>query len=185
MRVIAGKCRGRVLNSPRGNSIRPTSDRTKEFIFNFIGTQIVNASILDLFSGTGNLAIEALSRGAESSILVDKSKEAIRLIYRNLELTKMLLQCQVVHQDVFRFLKIAAKNKAKFDFIFADPPYLDNIYNDLVDSIGRGDYLNEGGFFILECDARYFSESRQVQLLRMTRKVFGDSAVMVFKKEGS
>ncbi|MCI0494706.1 RsmD family RNA methyltransferase, partial [candidate division KSB1 bacterium] len=81
MRVIAGSCKGRVLFSPRGNLIRPTSDRIKEFIFDYLGPKIENASVLDLFSGTGNLSIEALSRGADLAILVDKSKEAIRLIY--------------------------------------------------------------------------------------------------------
>lgn len=185
MRVIAGSCKGRVLFSPRGNLIRPTSDRIKEFIFDYLGQEIEKASVLDLFSGTGNLSIEALSRGAELSLLVDKSKEAIRLIYRNLELTKLLPQCQVIHQDVFRFLKIAATNNSRFDCIFADPPYSANIYSDLIDAIGKGDYLKDEGLFILECDSRRFIESRDAALLLVTKKVFGDSAIFVFKKEGS
>jgi 16S rRNA (guanine(966)-N(2))-methyltransferase RsmD len=185
MRVIAGSCKGRVLFSPRGKLIRPTSDRIKEFIFDYLGPKIENASILDLFSGTGNLSIEALSRGADLAILVDKSKEAIRLIYRNLELTKLLSQCQVIHQDVFRFLKIAATNNSRFDCIFADPPYSANIYSDLIDAIGKGDYLKDEGLFILECDSRRFIEYQDASLLLVTKKIFGDSAIFVFKKEGS
>jgi 16S rRNA (guanine966-N2)-methyltransferase len=185
MRVIAGRCKGRVLFRPHGKLIRPTSDRIKEFIFDYLGNEIENASVLDLFSGTGNLSIEALSRGAESSLLVDKSKEAIRLIYKNLELTKLLSQCRVVHQDVFRFLKIAAKSNLKFDYIFADPPYSANIYNEVIDTIGKGDFLKDGGFFILECDSRRFIESQEIPLFMVTKKVFGDSAIIVFKKEGS
>ncbi len=185
MRVIAGSCKGRVLFSPRGNLIRPTSDRIKEFIFDYLGPKIENASVLDLFSGTGNLSIEALSRGADLAILVDKSKEAIRLIYRNLELTKLLSQCQVIHQDVFRFLKIAASNGSRVDYIFADPPYSANIYGDLIDAIGKGNFLKDDGFLILECDSRRFIEAREAPLLLVTKKVFGDSAILVFKKEGS
>lgn len=185
MRVIAGRCKGRVLFRPHGNLIRPTSDRIKEYIFDYLGSEIENASVLDLFSGSGNLSIEALSRGAESSILIDKSKEAIRLIYKNLELTKLLSQCRVVHQDVFRFLKIAAKSKLNFDYIFADPPYSANIYNEVIENIGKGDFLKDGGLFILECDSRRFIESQELPFVVVTRKNFGDSAIIVLKKEGS
>ena len=105
MRVISGRCKGRILFSPKNKFIRPTSDRVKEVIFNFIGEAVDNSLVLDLFSGTGNLSIEALSRGAQFAVLVDNSEPAIRLIYRNLELTDLLSQCQIVKQDVSRYLK--------------------------------------------------------------------------------
>lgn len=185
MRVIAGSHKGRILHSPRGNLIRPTSDRIKKFIFDYVAKQIHQAAVLDLFSGSGNLTIEALSRGAAKAVAVDKSKEAIQLIYRNLELASLLSQCQVVHLDVFRFLKIATKHFARFDLIFADPPYAANIYNELIDAIGRGDYLQDGGLFVLEHDARRFLESPSASLAILTKKIFGDSAILIFKKEGS
>ena len=118
MRVIAGQCKGRVLFSPKNKFIRPTPDRVKEVIFNFIGEAVDNSLVLDLFSGTGNLSIEALSRGAQSATLVDNSDQSIRLIYKNLALIELLSKCQIVKQDVLRYLKKAITQKKYFDLIF-------------------------------------------------------------------
>ncbi len=105
MRVISGRYKGRVLYSPKSKLIRPTSDKIKEFIFDYIGELVRDAVILDLYSGTGNLSIEALSRGAQFAVLIDNSTEAIKLIYRNLELTNLLAQSKIVKQDALRYLK--------------------------------------------------------------------------------
>lgn len=185
MRVIAGRCKGRVLFSPKDKFIRPTSDRVKEFIFNFIGKSIENAIILDLYSGTGNLSIEALSRGAQFAVLVDNSEQAIRLIYRNLELTNLLSQCQIVRQHVLRYLKKAITQKKYFDFIFADPPYFIADYQNVVEYIGRDNLLHDGGFFVLEHSSREKLVTPPKSLQLKTTKILGDTAVSFYLKRGN
>lgn len=185
MRVIAGKCKGRVLYRPRNQLIRPTSDKVKKFIFDYIGQQIQNATILDLFSGAGSLAIEASSRGARFAVLVDKSREAIRLIYRNLELTRLLPQCQIIHQDVFRYLKIAANNNDQFDFIFADPPYAMDMYGAILENIGAFNLLQDEGLLILEHSSHHNIDKIESALTFETTKIFGDTAITFYYKKGS
>lgn len=184
MRVISGKCKGRVLYSPQSESIRPTSNKIKEFIFNFIGNAIYNAVVLDLFSGTGNLSVEALSRGAKKSVLVDNSKEAILLIYRNLELTNFLPQCKIVQQDVFRYLKVAVKKKYYFNFIFADPPYSIIDYYLLIKYVGDGNLLKDGGFFILEHSSRAKLDESFSSMTRENTKIFGDTGITFYSNKG-
>jgi len=185
MRVISGRCKGRVLLSPKSKIIRPTSDRVKEFIFNFIGKTIEDKFVLDLFSGTGNLSIEALSRGAQFAVLVDNSAQAIRLIYRNLELTNLLSQCQIVKQDVSRYLKKALEQKKYFNFIFADPPYCINDYQNMIEHIGRNNLLQSGGFFVLEHSSRIKITTSPESLQLATTRILGDTAVSFFFKGGN
>jgi len=186
MRIISGRYKGRVLYSPKSKLIRPTSDKIKEFIFDYIGETIKDAVVLDLYSGTGNLSVEALSRGARFAVLVDNSKEAIRLIYRNLELTNFLSHSQIVEQDVLRYLKKAIRhNKNKFDIILADPPYFVNNYQYIFEYIGSDNLLQYGGFFVLEHSSQKKIDVHLVSLVKETTKVFGDTAVTFYKKKGN
>lgn len=184
MRVISGRCKGRALFSPKNKFIRPTSDRVKEVIFNFIGEAVDNSLVLDLFSGTGNLSIEALSRGAQFAVLVDNSEPAIRLIYRNLELTDLLSQCQIVKQDVSRYLKKTIAQKKFFDLIFADPPYFITDYQKIIEYIGSDNLLQYGGFFVLEHSSRKELGSPAKSLQLETTRVMGDTAVSFYSKKG-
>ena len=185
MRVISGKCKGRILYSPQDNAIRPTSDRVKKFIFDYIGNAIQDSAVLDIYSGTGNLSIEALSRGARFAVLVDNSKQAIRLIYRNLELTGLVSQCQIIRQDVIRYLKKrVVQQDSKFDFIFADPPYFED-YLSIFEYIGSDYLLQNGGFFILEHSTRNEIEAKISSLLIEKQKLLGDTSVSIYIKKGS
>lgn len=186
MRVISGKCKGRVLYSPKNKLIRPTSDKIKEFIFDYVGGEAIqDAVVLDLYSGTGNLSIEALSRGAQFAVLVDNSTDAIRLIYRNLELTKLLSQSQIVKKDALRYLKKAINQKNRYNLIFADPPYFINDYQNIIEYIGSDDLLQKGGFFILEHSSQKKFDAQPLLLQFKTTKVFGDTAISFYKKEGN
>jgi 16S rRNA (guanine966-N2)-methyltransferase len=185
MRVISGKYKGRVLYRPKSKLIRPTSDKSKEFIFDYIGETIQNSVILDLYGGTGNLSIESLSRGAQLAVIVDNSNEAIRLIYRNLELTNFLSQSKIVKQDVFRYLKKTIQQKNKFNLIFADPPYSNNDYQSLIGYIDSNNLLQNGGFFILEHSSHRKLNVQPIFLCLTTTKVFGDTAVTFYKKQGN
>jgi 16S rRNA (guanine(966)-N(2))-methyltransferase RsmD len=120
MRVIAGEHRGRELHAPRGQATRPTSDRVREALFSILA-DVSGARVLDLFAGSGALAIEALSRGAGPATLVDSAAPAIATIRRNLR--ELELEAEVVRQPVLRFLQSARGGARLYDLVFADPPY--------------------------------------------------------------
>lgn len=185
MRVISGKCKGRVLCRPTGKSIRPTSEKIKKFIFDYLGDSVENAVVLDLYSGTGNLAIEALSRGAKFAVLLDNAPVAIRLIYKNLELTNFLNQSRIIKQDALRYLKKAIQQQEQYTLIFADPPYFVTSYRDVIEYAGKGKLLQNGGFFILEHSSKHPINISLTSLELTKTKVMGDTAISVFKKQGS
>lgn len=146
MRVVTGSARGRKLKTPENYDIRPTSDNVKESIFNILQFDIEGRKVLDLFAGTGQLGIECLSRGAESAVFVDHSREAIKIIKENLAACD--LKGLVAEQDSLMYLK----NCGKFDLILVDPPYDSDLYEEVLKSINLFDILNDGGIII--CEAR-------------------------------
>ena len=120
MRVVAGSLKGRPLHSPRGGHTRPTLDRVREALFSVLG-QVERERVLDLFAGSGALAIEALSRGAASATLVDSSRQAIAVIRRNLG--ELGIAAEVRHQTAEAFLARARHEHRQYDLVFVDPPY--------------------------------------------------------------
>ena len=129
MRVIAGIAKGRTLKPVPGKGTRPISDRVKESVFNILRWQVPDGRFLDLFAGTGGVGIEALSRGAEHAVFVEKEPKAVRVLRENLRITHMTGQARVVQEDVFRFLLLANQTvdpDERFDIIYVAPPqYLD------------------------------------------------------------
>ena len=123
MRIISGTSKGRKLVTPRSQFLRPTSDRVKESIFNILQDEIVGKVVLDLFAGTGNLGIEALSRGAKKTIFVEKGRQALRLIQRNLTQFGLEERSEILPKDANRAIGILKQRGKTFDLIFMDPPY--------------------------------------------------------------
>ena len=123
MRIIAGIAKGRRLKTLKGLNERPTTDRVKESIFAVLGQRVLEADVLDLFAGTGNLGIEALSRGARSVLFIDKSARASRVIDENLHLTQFHDKAEVWVCDSYTGLRRLRSKGRIFDLIFADPPY--------------------------------------------------------------
>ena len=123
MRIISGTSKGRKLVTPRSQSLRPTSDRVKESIFNILQDDIVGKVVLDLFAGTGNLGIEALSRGAKKTIFVEKGRQALRLIQRNLTQFGLEERSEILPKDAIRAIGILKQRGESFDLILMDPPY--------------------------------------------------------------
>ncbi len=146
MRIITGLARGRKLIEPEGMSIRPTTDQVKESIFNIIQFDIEGRSFLDLFAGSGQMGLEALSRGAKSATFVDESKAAIKLVRDNIALSK-LEGARVQQGDSISFLA----GKEKFDIIFLDPPYESPLLEKALEKIVQFDKLNSGGIIVCEC----------------------------------
>ena len=123
MRIITGSARGAKLKAPKGQNTRPTADRIKESLFNILGSFIYDKNVLDLFSGTGNLSLEALSRGANHAIMVDCSLDSISTIKFNATHTKLIDKSTILKADVFAIIKKLHLKQTKFDIIFFDPPY--------------------------------------------------------------
>lgn len=147
MRVITGVARGIQLKTPEGLQTRPTSDRVKEACFSIIQFDIPGARVLDLFGGTGQLGIEALSRGAKSAVFVDASNKACALIRENLKRTKLDQQSRVVCSDYLSYLKRAGE---KFDIIFLDPPYAEVFLENALNLITEIDILQTNGIIVTE-----------------------------------
>jgi 16S rRNA (guanine(966)-N(2))-methyltransferase RsmD len=173
MRIISGKARGTNLYTLNGLTTRPTQDRVKESLFNIIQSEIENANFLDLFSGSGAIALEAISRGAQKAILCDNSKEAIDIINRNIEKTHFNEQTEVYKLDYERLLN--DKISSKQDIIFIDPPYKTSLASKAVELIVKNNILNKDGLIIIETDEpeRIAQEIEQIKIQIVDQRKYG------------
>ena len=147
MRVITGKARGVQLKTPDGMQTRPTTDRVKEALFSIINFEIPGAKVLDLFGGTGQLGIEALSRGAKSAVFVDARDDACKLIKENLRRTKLEQDGSVVRSDYLDYLK---RCREQYSIIFLDPPYAEVFLENALKRITEIDILQSDGIIVTE-----------------------------------
>ena len=161
MRVISGIARGRKLKEPDSHIIRPTTDKTKESIFNIVQFDIEGRRVLDLFAGTGQLGTEALSRGAKSVVFVDSAKESVNLIRENLKTCGFSDLSGIFAIDALRYLE----NDEKFDLVFIDPPYDTLLADRAISLIVKFDKLNKNGIIILESKADSNSDSSATVLI--------------------
>lgn len=164
MRIISGTARGTKLYTLEGNETRPTLDRVKESLFSIIQFQIPNAVVLDLFSGSGALALEALSRGAKRAILCDCSPKAIAVIQKNVNKTHFTEKAKIICKDFKSCLNSLTE---KADLIFIDPPYQKNIAVEAVKLIEQKDLLTKNGLIILETD----NEERDIEQIKTLTKL--------------
>ena len=149
MRVITGSARGCRLKEPSDNEQRPTTDKVKESLFNIIQFDIEGRRVLDLFAGTGQLGIEALSRGAERAVFADRSPKAIALINENLERTKLKDKAVVIRGD---WKDVLLRNREVFDLVFLDPPYGSGLLEEALLKLAEIDILSRNG--IIVCESR-------------------------------
>ncbi|MBR7146102.1 MAG: 16S rRNA (guanine(966)-N(2))-methyltransferase RsmD [Oscillospiraceae bacterium] len=147
MRVITGSAGGRRLNELKGYDTRPTTDKVKEGLFSAIQFEIEGRDVLDLFAGTGQLGIEALSRGANSAVFVEKRRDAAKLVEENLALTRLSERAQVRCGDALGYLSALSR---KFDIIFLDPPYAEELLEKSLKHIAAFDILNPHGIIVAE-----------------------------------
>lgn len=147
MRVITGTARGRKLKELPGLDTRPTTDKVKESIFNIVQFDVEGRRVLDLFAGTGQLGIEALSRGAERCVFVDASKEAARIIKENASLTGFADRARVTQGDTMSFLTSC---REKFGLAFLDPPYASDLLDQALERMAAIDIMTENGIIVCE-----------------------------------
>lgn len=147
MRVITGKARGVQLKTPEGMQTRPTSDRVKEALFSIVNFDLPGANVLDLFAGTGQLGIEALSRGAKYTVFVDAREDACKIVRENLRRTKLEGDARVVRSDYLDYLR---RCQDKYDIILLDPPYAEVFLENALKLITEIDILQSGGIIVTE-----------------------------------
>ncbi len=150
MRVIAGSARRLLLKAPDGMDTRPTADRVKESLFNMLNPDLYGCAFLDLFSGSGAIGIEALSRGAQRAVLVDASMECAGIIKQNLEVTRLGENAEIINEDVYAAIERLGRRGDKFDIIFMDPPYAAGYYVPVMEAIKKADILAAEGYIVAE-----------------------------------
>lgn len=184
MRVISGKARGTKLSSIESLSTRPTLDRVKESLFNIIQNNLRDAVVLDLFAGSGQLGIEALSRGADKAYLCDINRDAVKMIKQNLEKTKLKDKAVIINEDYKKALRTLNTNE-KFDIIFIDPPYKEDIAVDSIIDIIHESRLKENGIMIIETDEieRDLREINKIENIKIIDQRKYGRASLIFIKE--
>jgi len=150
MRIVAGKNKGSILKSPKDLSVRPTSEKVREALFDILGTSVKETCFLDLFSGTGAVGIEALSRGAKKVIFIEKELKCINIIKENLRKTKNSQNAVVYKIDFLFGLKLLARKKYILDYIFLDPPYNRGLVNISLLEIAKLPILRKNGLVIAQ-----------------------------------
>lgn len=159
MRVIAGKVRRMTLIAPEGKDVRPTTDRIKETLFNILQSDIAGSSFLDLYSGSGAIGIEALSRGAEYVAMADNSKEALRCIEYNLNHTRLSEEAEVLPMDAVQAVRNLERRGKVFDIVFMDPPYEKEYEYKTLEVLAESDIINNDSIIIVETSLRTDPES--------------------------
>ncbi len=149
MRIITGRARGIRLDTLEGDMTRPTTERAKEAIFSRLQFEVEGRRVLDLFAGSGQLGLEALSRGATHAVLVDQSKEAVAVIRKNAERTRLAEDCTIVCADFSEFLR-GRRGREPFDLVFIDPPYAMNACRAAVEALLENRLLTPHGLLVLE-----------------------------------
>ena len=180
MRVVAGSARGTVLKTPEGMLTRPTADRVKEAVFSILHFDVQEALGLDLFGGTGQLGIEALSRGAKRAVFVDHQQKACELIRENLRRTRFSERASVVRGDYLDYLK---RTREQFDIILLDPPYAENFLENALNCIAEIDFLRDNGIIVTE---RPLEKALDIQLPGFSRSrdyKYGKTLITLYRRQ--
>jgi len=175
MRIISGQFRGRKLKTLEGMNTRPTADRVKESLFNILNSKVYDSKVLDLFAGSGALGLEALSRGAESCVFVDSSKEAINIIKENIKLCKIEEKSKVINKD---YLEVLKSTNEKFDIIFVDPPYSKGIEIRVLENVKN--ILSDKGIVIIETDQTDITPEEINGLVKYDSRKYGRTIISFY-----
>ncbi|MFH1512179.1 MAG: 16S rRNA (guanine(966)-N(2))-methyltransferase RsmD [Bacillota bacterium] len=177
MRIIAGEARGRSILAPKGQHTRPTQDYVRESLFNIIQRDVPDAVVLDLFSGSGALALEALSRGAKRAVLADKSRQAVECIRRNAETLRFTEQTLIVQGDWQTVLE--RLSDISFDLVFLDPPYQLPQYRQMTDALESRGLLKRDALIVIEHAKNVTPDVSKSFRLRDER-TYGDTAIHLY-----
>jgi len=184
MKVTGGRSRGKVLISLKGMDIRPTSSKVREAIFNILGQDMTGIRVLDLFAGTGILGIEALSRGADGAILIDKSGQSVNIINKNLALCGYQALCRVFKMDLIKgsFFDLLSL-KEKFDLVFVDPPYRKGIIPPVLTTLSSCGLLSGQALVVTESSKNDSLPERVGTLLLSDTRIYGKTKIDIYNRE--
>lgn len=182
MRVISGKARGLKLIAPRNEDVRPTTDRVKEAMFNIIAPHIYDSKVLDLFSGSGALGIEAISRGARVGYFSDKSKDSVAMTKKNLKKARLENVSEVYNYGFEKMIELIHREKVKIDIIFVDPPYFEGLFEKVIRLIDEKNILDENGIIVIEHDMKTSIEGSG-RLVKTKEKKYGKTVVTIMSLE--
>lgn len=177
MRIIAGELKGRKLYTPNDKRIRPTSDKVKESLFNMISNNLEDAIVIDLFSGTGNLGLEAISRGASHCYFGDKSKDSLELTNKNITYCKVSNKSILLLGD---FKKVLNSIKEKVDIIFLDPPYNQGFIDKCLEMIYQNNLLTDDGIIIAEHNISEVLPNRIYSFKKIKEKRYGTIGISIY-----
>lgn len=184
MRIITGCAKGCKLKAPKGLTTRPTADRVKESLFNILGSETLGAHVLDLFAGSGNLGLEALSRGADRAVFVDQSAESARVIRENAAHTKLHEFAEIIKSDAFSALRRLDAAKRKFQLVFCDPPYEKGLAEKALRILDEVSLLDEEAIIVVEHSSReeFKGGFGDIQFMRSQR--YGAATISFFVFRG-
>ncbi len=183
MRIITGLARGCKLKTPKGYDTRPTADRIKESVFNILSPFIRERVVLDVFAGTGNLGLEALSRGAASAVFIDQRAESIKIIRENAEHTHLEEKTQIIKGESLAILRRLEQNGQRFSLVFCDPPYSKNLCQQVLGFLAEGDLLEPQGLVIVEHAREDDLGGPWGSLLLIRNQTYGSTTqVTIFKR---
>lgn len=186
MRVIAGQAKGKKLLSVPGVRTRPITDRVKEALFAVLGGAVEGAAFLDLFAGTGSVGIEALSRGAEQAVFVERGRQAGRILRRNLQLTGLAGRAKVVQDDVFKFIAREKESEESFDFIYVAPPQYKGLWvktlQALDKALEKSALLAEGGQVIVQIHPKEYEPLSLKNLALREQRRYGSTLLCFFER---
>lgn len=183
MRIVAGNLKSRTVEAVKGSETRPTQDHIKESIFNRIGPYFEDGAMLDLFAGSGNITFEALSRGIQEGILVDKSYSAIQTITRNANNLGVKEQCRILKMDWDRALHLLSSEERIFSFVYIDPPYALKVYDRIMRYLDEHKMIEEGGTVILESAKEDIFEEKYGDLVKIHEKIYGITKVCIYRRK--
>lgn len=149
MKIVGGSARGRIIEAPPGRNTRPTSAVLREALFGILSETVPHARVLDLFCGSGAIALEAISRGAKQAVLIDMDAKAVRTAYKNCKMLRMDEQCRIYRNDFEKALRILQKKGEQFEFVYVDPPYQGGLYETALRGLFPA-LVAEGGIVVLE-----------------------------------
>ncbi|OGP24814.1 MAG: 16S rRNA (guanine(966)-N(2))-methyltransferase RsmD [Deltaproteobacteria bacterium GWB2_42_7] len=181
MRIIGGTAKGRRLASFRTSSIRPTTDRVRESIFNILPLHFELMHVLDLFAGTGAMGLEALSRGAKSATFIDSDPQAVKVIKKNLELCGFTKKAVIITRDVKASLNLLSKKREQFELIIIDPPYDTSLMGITLNLIGEKELLAKNGIVVAESSKRMVWDGEVKGIELFDRRKYGDTVVSFYR----
>ncbi|MGI6082167.1 MAG: 16S rRNA (guanine(966)-N(2))-methyltransferase RsmD [Limnochordia bacterium] len=181
MRVIGGAQKGHALGIPRGNRARPTADRVKESLFSIISGVLTDADVLDLYAGSGSLAIEALSRGARQAVLIDNHPQALICIRKNLEKTRLADRARIMGVSAHRGMGLLAAEKAAFDLVFMDPPYDRGLVEPTLRDLVQYRLLRCGALVVVEHTFKEEVPTDIANLPCIRKEVYGDTILTLLR----